>query len=126
MIKGEILKALGHLEKNNIPMFVVQLHMHRQKESYHHALSLSAPPVSFASVCPLRLPGFLCGAPEFQMLIHSAGRFAPEPPPLTCVGRWNCSGKSTGSKLYCCQIPVDKTEVEKGLAKEMPFVLNKK
>lgn len=87
---------------------------HTHEESYRLALSLSSPLASSASECPLRLPGFLCGALEFQTLIRSAGHFAPGPPPQACVGKWNCSGKSTGSILYCCQIPVRQTEVGRG------------
>lgn len=87
---------------------------HTQEKSYRLALSLSSPPASSASACPLRLPGFLCVALEFQTLIHSAGRFAPGPPPPACVGKWNCSGRSTGNILYCCQIPVTQTKVGRG------------
>lgn len=79
---------------------------HLQRRTYHLALSLSSPPISFAWVSPQHLPGFLCGAPEYQMLIRSAGHFAPGPPPQVCVEKWNCSGRSTGSTLYCCQVPV--------------------
>ena len=97
-----------------------QTHTHMQG-SYRLALSLSSPPVSSASACPLRLPGFLCGAPEFQTLIRSAGHFAPGPPPQACVGKWNCSGRSTGNILYCCQIPVRQT---KSRQQGTGFVLN--
>lgn len=82
---------------------------HTHTGSYRPALSLSSPPASSASACPLRLPGFLCGAPECRTLRRSAGRCAPGPPPPACAGRWNCSGRSTGNRLYCCQIPVRQT-----------------
>lgn len=83
-------------------------------ETYRLVLSLSSPPASSASACPLHLPGFLCGAPECQTLIRSAGHFAPGPPPPACAGKWNCSGRSTGNILYCCQIPARQTKVERG------------
>ena len=118
VVKLERLKEKGenceHREmKKKLFLRPQSKHTHTQKESYHLALSLSSPPVSSASAYPLRLPGFLCGAPEFQMLIRSAGRFAPGPPPPACVGKWNCSGRSTGNTLYCCQIPVDKQKLKK-------------
>lgn len=64
-------------------------HTHRNKhiQSYRLVLSLSSPPASSASACPLHLPGFLCGALEFQTLNRLAGHFAPGPPPPAYVGK---------------------------------------
>lgn len=105
--------TIRHTWKGKSCTYAPIIHTHKHAETYRLVLSLSSPPVSSASACQLRLPGFLCGAPEFQMLIHSAGRFAPGPPPPACVGKWNCSGRSTGNILYCCQIPVRQTQVER-------------
>lgn len=106
--KSEYLSGLRPLRRT----FFTQTYMHKGTgESYRLALSLSSPPASSASVCLRRLPGFLCGAQEFQTLIRSAGHFAPGPPPQACEGKWNCSGRSTGNILYCCQIPVRQTKV---------------